>query len=119
MSPLALQLLQQAKDTAGDSELVLPSPRSDGSLVGSAVDRAVRNNREHLGVEHWTPHDLRRTAASHMAGQGINRLVVKKILNHTDRDITAVYDRHSYDAEKQAALFQWSEYLAGLVGGAA
>ena len=119
LSPLALQLLQQAKEAAGKSALVLPSPRSDGPLVDSAVDRAVRNNRDHLAVEHWTPHDLRRTAASHMAGQGISRLVVKKILNHADRDITAVYDRHSYDAEKQVALFQWSEYLAGLVGGAA
>lgn len=119
LSPLALTLLQQCRALAGGSRLVLPSPRSCGPLVASAVERAVRNNREHFDIEHWTPHDLRRTAARHVAGMGVSRLVIKKILNHTDRDITAVYDRHSYDSEKQAALFQWSEYLVGLVGGAA
>ena len=36
-----------------------------------------------------------------MAGMGIPRLTVSKILNHAETDITAVYDRHSYDAEKK------------------
>jgi integrase len=44
-------------------------------------------------------HDFRRTAASLMTGMGISRLTVKKILNHAERDVTAIYDRHSYDAE--------------------
>lgn len=35
-----------------------------------------------------------------MTGMGISRLAVKKILNHAERDVTAVYDRHSYDPEK-------------------
>jgi hypothetical protein len=39
-----------------------------------------------------------------MTGMGISRLTVKKILNHAERDVTAVYDRHSYDQEKRAAL---------------
>ncbi len=118
LSPLALELLRQAEEAAGGSKLVLPSPRTGGVMADSAIDRAVRNNREHLAIEHWTPHDLRRTAASHMAGMGVSRLVIKKILNHAERDITAVYDRHSYDTEKQAALLLWSEFLAGLVVGA-
>jgi hypothetical protein len=33
-------------------------------------------------------HDLRRPAASLMTGMGISRLTVKKILNHTERDVT-------------------------------
>ena len=37
-------------------------------------------------------HDLRRTAGSLMTGMGISRLTVKKILNHAQRDVTAVYD---------------------------
>ncbi|MGD0076670.1 MAG: tyrosine-type recombinase/integrase [Candidatus Binataceae bacterium] len=56
-------------------------------------------------------HDLRRTAASHMTGIGIPRLVVSKILNHVESGITAVYDRHSYDAEKCAALLKWARHL--------
>jgi hypothetical protein len=43
------------------------------------------------------------------------RLVVSKILNHVERSITAVYDRHSYDREKQAALLKWDRWLAEIV----
>lgn len=60
-------------------------------------------------------HDLRRTAASMMTGMGIPRLTVKKILNHVERDITAVYDRHSDDAEKREALEAWSRRLQLMV----
>ncbi len=36
---------------------------------------------------------------------------VKKILNHAERDVTAIYDRHSYDPEKRTALEAWSRRL--------
>jgi hypothetical protein len=39
-----------------------------------------------------------------MTGSGTPRLVVQKILNHAEQGVTAVYDRHSYDAEKRKAL---------------
>ena len=54
-------------------------------------------------ISHWTWHDLRRTAASLMTGMGIARLVVAKILNHAEPEVTATYDRHSYDPEKKDA----------------
>jgi integrase len=56
-------------------------------------------------------HDLRRTAASLMVGGGVPRLVVSKILNHVETGVTAVYDRHSYDPEKRAALDYWGSRL--------
>jgi len=46
-----------------------------------------------------------------MTGIGVERLVVSKILNHVERGITAVYDRHSYDAEKRTALIKWDAHL--------
>ena len=60
-------------------------------------------------------HDLRRTAASLMVGGGVPRLVVSKILNHVETGVTAVYDRHSYDAEKRAALDFWGNRLEQIV----
>jgi integrase len=63
----------------------------------------------------FTPHDLRRTAASHMTGSGISRLVVSKILNHAEPGVTAVYDRHSYDKEKMQALEAWARRLEGIL----
>jgi hypothetical protein len=52
-----------------------------------------------------------------MTGMGIPRLTVKKILNHVERDITAVYDRHSYDAEKREALEAWARRLTAIISG--
>ena len=34
-------------------------------------------------------------------------LTVKNLLNHVDREPTGIYDRHSYDPEKRAALNAW------------
>jgi integrase len=50
-----------------------------------------------------------------MASAGIPRLTISKILNHVDRSITAVYDRHSYDPEKRAALDWWDLRVRALV----
>lgn len=74
--------------------------------------RAVSRIRARLSMPHWTEHDLRRTAASHMASIGTQRLVIAQILNHTDSSVTAVYDRHGYDAEKQVALARWANEVS-------
>jgi integrase len=66
-------------------------------------------------VENFRGHDLRRTAASLMASGSIPRLTISKILNHVERTVTAVYDRHSYDAEKQAALAWWEAKLTSIL----
>jgi hypothetical protein len=50
-----------------------------------------------------------------MTGLGVPRLVVSKILNHVESGVTAVYDRHSYDAEKREALDAWSGRLEDMI----
>ena len=47
----------------------------------------------------------------------IDRLTVSKILNHAEKGVTAVYDRHSYDQEKREALRNWGRQLAAIVAG--
>jgi integrase len=68
-----------------------------------------------FAVSDFRGHDLRRTAASLMASGGIPRLTISKILNHVERTVTAVYDRHSYDAEKRAALDWWALKLQAVL----
>jgi hypothetical protein len=52
-----------------------------------------------------------------MAGMGIPRLVVGKILNHVEPGVTKVYDRCAYDKEKQEALNAWGSQLSQIVSG--
>jgi integrase len=132
LSPQAVEVLREAKalnpkaahvfpsprlveDTDAKVEPGEPAPRKDVPMGACSLALAVRRNLSHFGVAPFRPHDLRRTAASHMTGLGISRLVVSKILNHTDPTVTAVYDRNSYDKDKREALDTWGRKLAGLV----
>ncbi|MBM4287112.1 MAG: DUF4102 domain-containing protein [Deltaproteobacteria bacterium] len=114
--PLAKEILQEAKALSGDAPWIFPSPRTNRPITPPAVNHAVRLHLNTMGMA-FVPHDLRRTAASHMTGMGISRLVVSKILNHVERGVTAVYDRHSYDREKRQALEAWGCRLVEVVEG--
>ncbi len=85
---------------------VLPALRSRGRR------RAVL---EAISVPDFHPSDLRRTAATRMAGAGVSRLVVSKVLNHVERGVTAIYDRASYDREKRQALDTWAQSLTTIL----
>src|SRR5262249_28868371 len=75
----------------------------------NAANRAIARNLSSIGTAKFTPHDLRRTAASGMAQLGISRLVIAKVLNHTETSVTAIYDRYGYDSEKRKALDLWGQ----------
>ena len=115
LSPLASAVLDEIAANRNGSDWLFPSPRADAPIAGQSIDHATRKHREELGTGDATPHDLRRTAASHMTSIGISRLVVSKILNHAEPGITAVYDRHSYDREKRAALDIWGARLEEVI----
>ena len=116
LSPQAINIIERAKQISEDKNPYLfPSPRGKKSMTATALTRAVSRNRDTFGISSFTPHDLRRTAASMMASSGIERLVISKILNHAESGITAVYDRHSYDKEKQQALESWGRKLLAIL----
>lgn len=84
-------------------------------LAGGRGKRQQSDAAATFTVPDFEGHDLRRTAASLMAGGGIPRLTISKILNHVESGVTAVYDRHSYDAEKRAALDWWAVKLTAIL----
>ncbi len=115
LNPQACDEIDAIGDRSQTSGWVFQSPRRDEPLVSTW--RSIARIREHSGVD-FVMHDLRRTAASRMTGDlGVNRLTVSKILNHVESGVTAVYDRHSYDAEKRHALDAWGRRLEEIVSG--
>jgi integrase len=113
--PLSRQvraILAEIKLMGISSTLVFPSPSRTGAM--RTTQKAAERIRTRTGID-FRQHDLRRTAASHMTGMGISRLVVGKLLNHVEPGVTAVYDRHSYDREKREALEAWGERLEKIV----
>ena len=97
------------------SELALEVLGSVPRLEGR--DRLFPVRPKPIGIDDIRGHDLRRTAASRMASLGVPRVVIGKVLNHAEPGVTAVYDRHSYDAEKRHALNRWARELRRIVEG--
>jgi integrase len=114
--PLTSLAVAEVKTRPKGDPWVFPSI-NEQPLQVHALSHAVRHNLEHFGIPHWTPHDLRRTAASHIAGLGVDRFTLARILNHTDREVTAVYDRYTYDDEKRKALRKWDRALSDIISG--
>lgn len=75
----------------------------------------LRNKLGLENVDHFTVHDLRRTAATNVGALMGSREPVRRLLNHADSGATKVYDRHTYDAMKRQALDAWATYLTKTV----
>jgi len=112
------------------SEWVFPARRGKGAnhITGSGISQAVaallptdKEKADGTGLElaHFTPHDLRRTFATRAIEAGVRRDWIKLCLNHTTADVTAIYDRYGYMAEKRMAMEAWEKRLLDIVNGAA
>ena len=64
----------------------------------------------------WRPHDFRRSVATHLRRLGVDRHVVKRVLGHAERDVTATYDRYNLLAEARTALELWAKELVPSAG---
>lgn len=76
---------------------------------------AVKNR---LGVVHFTPHDLRRTAITLMAQAKIIKEHRERVTNHKLGKIDGTYNLHDYDDEKQVALEALERKLLSIITGA-
>jgi len=85
-------------------------------LYGKDGEPATENRLE---VDKFTPHDLRRTAATFIGSMGFMDEIIDAILNHTKKGIIATYNRHKYDNEKQQALDAWERKLTAITTGTA
>lgn len=130
LSPAAMELLQSIPRRSARNKvgLLAPSPHvftvsgerpiCGYSAAKKRLDAAVAKARRKSGLEPtppWTVHDLRRTAATEMGRLGVSRFTISRVLNHADRSVTGIYDRHSYLEEKRQALETWASYLTGLM----
>lgn len=71
---------------------------------------------QYFGLPRWTPHDLRRTAATKLSELGCPDEVIDAILNHVKKGVISVYNRNKYDKEKKEWLTKWAKHLEVMVG---
>jgi len=86
-----------------------------GKPIFDSAGKPVTENR--LGVEPFTPHDLRRTATTLMAKCKIIKEHRERVLNHKLEKLDGTYNIYDYDDEKQAALETLERKLKSIISG--
>lgn len=75
------------------------TPRRLG-VVG--INHILEEIRKRTGVIHVTPHDLRRSFATHLIDKGADLSVVADLMGHASIETTRIYDRRGEAAKKKA-----------------
>jgi integrase len=68
----------------------------------------------------WRLHDLRRTAATGMAGLKVLPHVIERVINHrsgVQSGLVGVYQHYDYRSERQDAILRWGDHVQRLLLG--
>ncbi|PIO46758.1 tyrosine-type recombinase/integrase [Phyllobacterium zundukense] len=117
LSDEALAIVAAALETVDEEGNASLFSRIGNSIEPNAVAQAARLKLQLLGMP-WTPHDLRRTVATGMAGIGVMPHIVEATLNHISgfrAGVAGVYNRAAYEPEKRRALDMWAEHIIAIV----
>jgi integrase len=93
--------------------LAWPLIDSKGEQLFQEDGRPSTENK--IDIEKFTPHDLRRTAATFMSQLGIMDEIIDAVLNHAKQGIIRTYNLNRYDKEKQMALESWERKLISII----
>ncbi|MDD2500737.1 MAG: integrase arm-type DNA-binding domain-containing protein [Geobacter sp.] len=109
-------MTELAMNMAIRRHLQWPLKDAKGNHLYNKDGKPATENR--LGVAHFTPHDLRRTATTLMAQVKVIKEHRERVTNHKLGKIDGTYNLHDYDDEKQMALEALERKLLSIVSGA-
>ena len=113
-------VLSTGRSMAGGNEAV---QMSGWSKAKARLDEAATRHLQIITgdtsatLAEWHLHDLRRTGATYIGELGTDRLVISKLLNHTDASVSGIYDRFAYFTPKRIAIQAWADRLDRIVNG--
>lgn len=107
LAPAVVGWLEELKVFAAGSAYLFPARRRSRQarfphMSPDTLNLALKQLAS--GVNHFTVHDLRRTARSMMSGLGVPKHVGDRALNHKVPGVSGIYDRYDYFAERRHAL---------------
>jgi integrase len=111
---VVVEWLDELKRISVASEYVFPARRRMGNPTMSTATLGWALKETKHGLEHFTLHDLRRTARTHLARLGVKPHVAERCLNHRLPGINDTYDTHDYLSERSLALNAWATLLVRL-----
>jgi integrase len=115
LSPQALAIVEALRPLTESTGWVLAS-RADGKRL-TWLSHSSARLREWSDLDHFTPHDLRRTAATWLGRHGVRPDTIDQLLNHAAGRISRTYNRAGYDAEKRQAVLLLGDLVDGALAG--
>ena len=108
LSSLAVSLFEDAKLVTNGKAM---------PLGRNTLDQWLLRGHERLGLDKFTPHDLRRTNRTLMAQLGVPYHTAEKALDHKLRasSIEETYNKYDYFEERQEASELVSNHIRGLI----
>lgn len=109
LAPVVVGWFRELLNLGHGSAWLLPGMNRRGPIAEGTLNAAL--DRLGADVQHFTVHDLRRTARTHLGKLGVDIITAEKCLNHTLGGLVDVYDRGDYFDERRAALEKWADFL--------
>ena len=121
LSDQAFDILVGLHSIYGNAAFIHPGRFSDNDPLSPAALNALITNaikmmgRHGVEVEHFTVHDLRRTASTLLHEAGFNTDWIEKCLAHEQRGVRAVYNKAEYAEQRRDMLQQWADMVDGWI----
>lgn len=112
----AIEFLKQLKMVTG--KYPFPSQKTGKPIKQKTITEQawhLRKTNRMVDIDHWTPHDLRRTVRTGLSRLGCPNEVAEAILGHARSGIEGTYNLHSYEKECKEWLQKWADYMDELI----
>lgn len=114
MSAQVQSLFCDLRKLAGESKLVLPGRSSIRKpFAKNALNKALDGLT--FEMEHFTIHDMRRTASTQLREHGWDEDIVEKALSHEKGGVAGIYNRAEYAGERKKMLQWWADHVDSIV----
>ncbi|MDP8162426.1 tyrosine-type recombinase/integrase [Pasteurella skyensis] len=115
---LSSQAMMLLKSIEQSSKYVFQVRKKEKTMSQKYLTECTWNLRRRglmINIEHWSPHDLRRTVRTGLARLGCPSDIGEAILGHSKKGIEGTYNLHTYDKECKKWLQTWGNYLTKLI----
>ena len=118
-----VQLPQQAVDFLKQLKLetgryLFPSIKTGLPIQQKAITEQawlMRRDERMIDIEHWVPHDLRRTVRTGLSRLRCPSEVAEAVLGHARSGIEGTYDLHKYEDDCKEWLQKWADHMDSLL----
>jgi integrase len=112
----AVNFLQQLRLETG--KYLFPSIKTQLPIQQKSITEQawlMRQDDKMLDIEHWIPHDLRRTVRTGLSRLACPNEVAEAVLGHARSGIEGTYDLHKYESKCKVWLQKWADHMDTLL----